>query len=221
MGTGTTAFDSARTYLNDVGKQIWTDAVLLPFLVEAHGDMVLELWNNGLPILREISSDINVAIDATALTSPPSNLVEPIWMKERAQGSSDDWINMTEKDFEPDINQAATLRYWAWRDGTIQFVGADTAREIRLRYHKSLTVPTGAGSALGLVFAEFFLGPQTAGYAAASVGNLTLASELIYIPGVQIGVAGSKFSIIIRANVKGQQNLPARRIGYRRFARSH
>jgi len=56
MAIATVALDSARTYLNDVNKQIWTDAVLLPFLREAYRDMTLVLWVNGIPVLRKIIS---------------------------------------------------------------------------------------------------------------------------------------------------------------------
>jgi hypothetical protein len=219
MALASVALDSARTYLNDVNSQIWTDTVLLPYLKEAHRDMLLVLWLNGLPVIKEKSSTINVTALATTLTLP-SDLIEPIWLKERSQGSSDQWIEMTETEFEPDRNKETTLNYWTWREEVIAFVGATTNREVLLRYWKSLAAVTTASSALGFILAEAFLGPQTAGYAAGSVGNLTLAGELLFVQSQQVGVAGSKLDMIVRANVKGQQNLPARRIPYRRFSRS-
>lgn len=221
MANASVAFSSARTYLNDTSSQIWTDAVLLPYLVEAHRDLLLVLWLNGLPVLREKSAVIDIAALATTVTLP-SDLIEPIWIKERADGSTsnNDWVPMTETEFEPDIEKVETLRYWCWREQAINLVGATTAREVLLRYWKSLAEPTGASSALGFIFAEHFLGPQTAGYAAGSVGNTSLAAELLFVNGQNAGIAGSKLDMIIRANIKGQQNLPARRIPYRRFARS-
>lgn len=222
MATATAALDSARAYLNDTGKQIWTDAVLLPYLKEAHKDLLLVLWLNGLPVVREKSAVINVtAITGLTLTLP-SDLLEPIWLKERAQGSSVNisWIPMSETDFEPDIQQDTTLRYWAWREEQIKLVGATTAREVLLQYWKSIADIVDATSPLGFILSEVFLGPQCAGYAAGSVGNITLAGELLFINGQTVGVAGSKLDMIVRASIKGQQNLPARRIPYRRFARS-
>jgi hypothetical protein len=220
MATAATALDSARVYLNDVNAQIWTNAILLPYLKEAHNDLVLVLWLNGLPVLKEKSTSLAVTALQLDLDSQPADLVEPIWLKERSFGSSDDWIDMTEKDFEPDISQTSELRYWTWREDLIKFVGATTKREVLMRYWKSLTVLTAAGDSLGFIFSEFFLGPQTAAYAAGSVGNLTLAAELLFVKGVNIGVAGAKLHMIIQGNIKGQQNLPARRIPYRRFSRS-
>ena len=220
MATAVTALESARSYLNDNGAQIWTDSALLPYLREAYRDLIMSLWLNGLPVIREkAAAPITVGVGVLFLTLP-ADLIEPIWLKERASGSSEDYIPMTETEFTPDFKQDTTLRYWDWRDEKINFIGATTAREVSLRYWKGLTVPTGANSSLGFIFAEIFLGPQTAAYASSSVGNTTLAGELGYVQGQRVGIAGSKLDMIIRANIKGQQNLPARRIPYRRFARS-
>lgn len=219
MALASVALDSARTYLNDTGAQIWTNTVLLPYLKEAHKDLLLVLWLNGIPVIREKSASINVTAGALTLTLP-SDFIEPIWLKERAQGSSDDWIPMAERDFEPDIRQDTTLKYWAYREEAINFVGATTNRSVLLQYWKSIADIVDATSPLGFIFAELFIGPQTAAYAANSVGNTTLAGELAYTNGVNVGVAGARLDMIIRANVKGMQNLPARRVPYRRFARS-
>lgn len=219
MATATEALDSARAYLNDVGKQIWTDTVLLPFLKEAHKDLLLVLWLNNIPVVKEKSLAINVtAVSGTTLTLP-ADLLEPIWLKERAQGSAQEWTQMVEKSFEPDIKQDTTLRYWTWREEQIKLVGSTTNREVLLHYWKGLAAIADATSPLGFILSETFLGPQTAGYAAGSVGNTTLAGELLFVNGQTVGVAGSKLDMIVRASIKGQQNLPARRMPYRRFAR--
>ena len=178
------------------------------------------LWLNGIPVIREKSAAISVTALALTLTLP-TDLLEPIWLKERAVGESDtNWIPMTEVEFEPDKLKDTTLKYWAWREEKINFVGATTNREVLLRYWKSIADIVDANSALGFLLAEVFLGPQCAGYAAGSVGNLTLASELLWVNGVSVGIAGARLDMIVRANIKGQQNLPARRIPYRRFAQS-
>lgn len=220
MALASEALDSARVYLNDTANQIWSNTKLLPFLKEAYRDLLVQLWLNGIPVIKEkTSTPIEVAAGDLSLTLP-ADFIEPIRLKERLDGTSDSYSDMTEKEFEPDYSQSESLNYWAFREGAIQFVGATTAREILLYYWKSLTVPTAANSALGFTFAEIFLGPQTAGYASGSVGNLTLAGQLLYIPPDNLGVAGSKLDAIIRANIKGQQSLPARRIPFRRANRS-
>ena len=239
MATAQTVYTQASSvYLNDAAQQIWTNTVLAPHLAEAYRDLLLVLWLNGLPVIREKSAVITVPANSASLGSPssgpsllPADIFEPIWLKERASGSSDSWDPMNEQDFEKDVTiQLTYLKFWAWRKEDIKFPaqpagggsfnGSSTARDILLQYYRAPTIPVGVTDPLGFLFAEIFLSPQTAGYAAGSVGNITLSKELLCIPGVNIGVAGSKLDQLIRANVKGQQNLPARRIPYRRFARS-
>ena len=219
MANASVALSSARVYLNDVGAQMWTDTVLLPYLKEAFRDLLSILWLNGLPVIKEKSSTIPVPANSVTV-GLPVDLIEPIYLKERPQGSNEDWIPMTECEFEPDRRREQSLIFWCWREQAIQLLGATTNREVLLRYWKTLTEPVDANSSLGFMFAENFIGPQTAAYAAGSVGNLTLAGELLYVPGQNVGVAGGKLDTILRANVRGQQSLPARRIPYRRFNRS-
>lgn len=226
MATALVALDSARTYLNDVNSQIWTDAVLLPYLKEAHRNLMLVLWLNGIPVIKERTTTLsNVPVNTTVIgfsTVPalPADLIEPIELKERAYGSSEQWIPMEERSWESDaVVQDASLNAWTWRKEALNFLGATSARAILLKYWKSLAILTSSGDALGFLFAEAFLGPQTAGYAANAVGNETLAKELLWIRNVNAGIAGSSLDMIIKANIKGMQNLPARRIGYRRSVR--
>lgn len=220
--TAAAAFSSARVYLNDANQQIWTDAVLLPYLKEAHKDLLLVLWLNGIPVIKEKSAAINVTAVSGLVVTLPTDLIEPISLKERLQTSTsvNDYVPMVEKDFEPDITQTETLRYWAWREETIALVGATTNRTVLLRYYKSIATITGASDSLGFIFAEAFCGPQTAAYAAGSVGNTSLASELLWVNSGNLGVAGGKLDMILRANIKGMQNLPARRLPYRRHSRA-
>jgi hypothetical protein len=215
MALASEALNSARTFLNDTGKQIWTDTKLLPFLKEAYRDLLIQLWLNGIPVLREDTTIPITVLTGAVVITLPADLLEPIGLKERLLGSTsiEDYAPMSEKAFEPDTVQTTELRYWSWREEQIQLVGALTDRQVLLRYWKTLTIPTSAASVLGFLFAEAYLGPKTTAYAAASTGNSTLAEE-----------ADSKAEIrldqVIRANTKGQQSLPTRRIPYRRARRT-
>src|SRR3990167_910066 len=105
MANAVDALDSARVYLNDTAKQNWSDVKLLPYLKEAYRDMLISLWLNGIPIMREkTSSPIDVAIGALTLTLP-ADFVEPIKLKERSDGTNDSYVDMHEKVFEPDLEQ--------------------------------------------------------------------------------------------------------------------
>lgn len=210
--TAQDALDSARTYLNDAGASIWTNTILLPYLKEAYRDLLISLYLNSIPVVREKTS-APISVNAGTLTlTLPADLLEPIKLKERLFGSSESYIPMSEKDFEPDVEQTESLRFWAWREEAINFVGATTKRDVLLFYWKTLTLPTAGTSTLGFLYSEIYLGPRTAGYAAGSVGNPTLAKEAF-------DTSEIKLDKIIRANVKGQQALPTRRIPYRRGRR--
>lgn len=211
MTIATVALDSARSYLNDSSGSMWDDSKLIPHLQEAHRDLQIMLWLNGLPVLKEKSTILSVPSGTITLTLP-SDLIEPQWLKERASGSSEAWVAVTESDWEPDTLQQISLQYWTWREEEIKFLGATSNREVLLRYWKGITVPANQNSVLGFIFSEVFLGPQTAQYAARSVGNSTLANECL-------DAAKQKLDIIIRANVKSMQSMAARRIPYRRFGR--
>ena len=213
MAIAKEAFNSARTHLNDSESAVWSDSTLLPHLKEAHRDLQVTLWLNGLPVIRKKSATINVNASALDLGSnQPIDLVSPISLKERAQGSSEGWTDVTETDFEPDRQMASILDVWCWREERIKFVGSTSNREVLLRYHAGMTLPKDENSVLGFIFAEYFLGPQTAQYAARSVGGTSLANECLE-------EAKQKLDMVIRANIKGQQNLPVRRIPYRRAVR--
>lgn len=210
MAVASVALDIARgSYLNDFHKRIWPDNILMPKLQEAHRDLQLELHNNGIPTLKEMSSTPIVVLAGATTVTLPTDLIEPIDLEERASGSSEDWIDMYERNFEPDIEPSTILIYWTWREDQIQLVGATTDREVRIYYYKGLTIPTDENSALGFIRAEDYLGPKTAAYAAMSVGNDTLA-------GICSDKAEQRLGRIIQVNVKGMQNLPVRRIPYRR-----
>jgi len=212
MANASAAFLEAQALLNDVAKQYFTDAVLLPSLQKAHRELQVLLWENGLPVIKEVTSVIDIAANATSLGgSLPSNILEPKALQERPDGSTseDDWTDVSETDNLPRIEPTTRIQYWAWREETIEFIAPTTDREVKLRYLKGLTVPTSASNPIGLIFGELYLGPRTAAIAVQNVGNPTRADELnvdaaFWIPK------------ILAANVKRGQAVPTRRIPYRR-----
>lgn len=210
MATVSTALESARTLLNDDAATLWTDAVLLPKVREAHRELQVALTLNGLPVIKEVSAIIDVPASTLTLPTQPADIVEPIWMKERPDGgTADDFVDMEEVDFLPDVLQAEDLHYWAWREEVISFVGATTAREVQLRYKKGLPTINGGSDSIGFVYGELYLGPRTAAIAALSVGNKSVHDDLT-------SLAMNNIDKILRMNVLGQQHLPARRKPYRR-----
>jgi hypothetical protein len=213
MATGTNVIEAASTYLNDFGLRTWTKERLFVHLIQAHKQLQVDLILHGIPVIKKTSSIIDVPASTTSLDGlQPSDLVEPISVWERAGGSSDNFVQMTEKGWEPETTQGTELRYWIWQGEFIKFLGATTARDVKIKYKAAITVPDQEGSTLGFLFAENYLSPKTAALAALSLGNLRAY-------GVLSGIADVNLERVIRLNIKGQQSLPARRRPYRRARR--
>lgn len=216
MATLLTAFEDTRPLLNDnnVGPSVWIDALLLKFVPKAHRELQILLWENGIPVIKEISSALAVAALATVFTTPPTDIIVPISMKERLNGSSEEYVPLEELDFENvSITQSDILRYYCWREEAVRFVGATTARQVMMRYLKGITVPAATNSPIGFIFGEMYLGPRIAALAAGSVGDESSYVKLT-------DDANKWIDKIVAANVKGGQSLPVQRIPYRRARRS-
>lgn len=195
----------AAAFLNDTGRQLYTNTVLLPFLQDAYDELQQRLEQNEIPIIAEDSSIINVAANATTITSPPSDLVRPISMEERADESSDDWIPVDEVEWiDSNLDDATGIVQWAWREETICINPPTTAREIKLKYQKALTAITGENSAISVKNSTRFLAARTASLAATDIGeNPTRAAIL----DVRANVA---FDAMINLEVKQRQSHPVK-----------
>lgn len=215
MSLASVVFSEAQSLLNDVAKQIWTDAVLLPHLQKAHRELQVLLWESGIDVIKELTAVIDIAASATTLgASLPTDILVPSRLQERADGETLEsrWRDVPESDPLPNVDPIDSIQYWIWREEVISFTPPNTAREVKLTYLKSLTTPTAGSSSIGFIFGELYLGPRTASIAAQTVGNITRAEELT-------NDAAFWIPKIISSNVKQGQSVPARRIPYRRSFR--
>ena len=158
---GTTAYNTAgqitalvRSLLNDAAGNLFSDAVLLPYANSAYRKVQRALANiqSGtfltdnvllvVPAVAQVDASAQVSItDATAPPNQlPTDLLVPAKLWERASGSSDDFMEMTDltdHDGLPSEPQGQTLRYWEWRADGLYFLGATQDTQIRLRYLKA------------------------------------------------------------------------------------
>jgi hypothetical protein len=158
---GTSAYNTAgqitslaRALLNDAAGNLFTDAVLLPYVNSGYrkAQRALSSVQSGaflsdnvllvVPAVAQVDASAQVSI--TDATPPPNqlppDLLAPAKLWERASGSSDDFQEMTDltgHDGLPSEPQAQTLRYWEWRADGLYFLGATQDTQIRLRYQKS------------------------------------------------------------------------------------
>lgn len=224
--TAKTALQLAKTHLNDEYGRNWTDPKLFPKLQAAYAEMMGELTTNGVPIINNVSTimtviantvdDNNVDLSNPASISAgtyPTNMLEPIWMKERALGQANqDFVDMLKVDYIPQVSLSDTqLIWWSWMNGVIMLRGCTTPVQVQLRYRQQLQPPKKYTDLLVVTNAETFLGAETAYLAMASLpdGNRTIITALK-------SLAERNLENVIAEAVKGLQNLPAKRRPYHR-----
>jgi hypothetical protein len=158
---GSSAYNTAgqitslvRALLNDSQGNLFTDAVLLPYANSAYRKTQRALGNAGaggfiqddvllvVPAVTQIDTSLQVSItDATAPPNQlPTDLLVPVKIWERANGSSDDFVEMVDLSQHgglPSRGQGLTLSVWEWRGDGVYFLGATQDTQIRLRYLKA------------------------------------------------------------------------------------
>lgn len=206
---------AARTHLNDDEGILWPDQKLFPKLREAHKLLQLALVQNGVPIIHEVTAPMLVAayvVDPTPLATYPPNLIQPIWLKERPAGSlMQDFIDMTEVDFLPQVQQSTELVWWSWRKQKINFLGATMDREVLIRYRGGLKVPQEVTDTIGPFFGELYLSFKTAALAVGSIGP----RDTVRIQYLEEQADANLENILVNAAMEAQ-NLPTKRRPYHR-----
>jgi hypothetical protein len=191
---GTTAYNTAgqitalvRSLLNDAAGNLFTDTVLLPYVNAGYRKAQRTLANvqSGsflsddillvVPAVTAVDASAQVSItDATAPPNQlPTDLLVPVKLWERANLSSDDFIEMTDltdHDGLPSEPQGQKLRYWEWRADGLYFLGATQDTQIRLRYRKSYPDLTDSTSPVLIRNAQEALAYAAAAMAGAARG---------------------------------------------------
>ena len=158
---GSSAYNTAgqitslvRSLLNDSQGNLFTDTVLLPYANSAYRKTQRALGNAGgggfiqddvllvVPAVAQVDASLQVSItDATAPPNQlPTDLLVPVKIWERSNGSSDDFVEMADLSQHgglPSREQGLTLSVWEWRADGIYFLGATQDTQIRLRYVKA------------------------------------------------------------------------------------
>lgn len=165
------ALITARTLLNDDAQNVWTDSALMPKLQLAHRELQAKLRANACPVTRNTTSSL-VAAYSKALSSSPTDLIEPVtlWEKDPAEPDSA-YIRMTEYDPLPMAVLTTRLIYWKWTLETIEFIGSTAQRKVNIYYKRLIPIPGSSSDPLGMIDAEFYIAPRTAALAFGSTGN--------------------------------------------------
>lgn len=183
--TFATPLGEARALLNDVTGAIYQDAPMIPLGNKVYKELQTKLAALSISTSKEVTSPV---IDVPALTFKlgdgallPSDLIYPIQLYERADGSATllDFRPMREEDWEPNEQPQSTLDVWAWREEEIKFRGATVIREVQIRYVKSLGSITATTSPIAILNSDQWLAQRLAAIAALVIGqNPSRASAL-------------------------------------------
>jgi len=177
-----------RALLNDAQGNLFTDAVLLPYANSAYRKTQRALSNAGaggftqddvlLVVTAVAQVDTSLQVSITDATAPPNqlptDLLVPVKLWERANGASDDFVEMVDLSQHgglPSRAQDITLSVWEWRNDGVYFLGATQDTQIRLRYLKAYPDLTDATSPVLVRNAQEALAYAAAALAAWSRGS--------------------------------------------------
>jgi hypothetical protein len=171
-----------QNLVGDPSGQVYTQAVLLPYVNMAQDEMADELRNNGVGEATFVNSVITVPANTTVLnqgsTPPiPTNLVVPLSLYERTVGGAEqDFTLINGPQILPNFNASTTLGFWNFvqdttNGPTIQFIGATTAREVRILYYGDVNNLSAGGDKLLFYGAQNAISYKVASLVAASRGN--------------------------------------------------
>ena len=194
---GSSAYNTAgqitslvRSLLNDAQGNLFTDAVLLPYVNSAYRKLQRALGNAGgggfltenvtLIVPAVTTPDPSLQVSITDSTPPPNqlptDLLLPSKIWERRNGSTDDFLEMVDLSQHgglPSRVQDVTLSVWEWRADGIYFLGATQDTQIRLRYLKAYPDLTDATSPVLVRSAQ-----EAIAYAAAALAAWSRGSPL-------------------------------------------
>jgi hypothetical protein len=202
--------------LNDPTQVRFTNTVQLPYLKLAVQELAEHCEEYNIEVTNETSSAIRVTAGVTLLnftTTPalPSDLIEIRKVSERLYGTTDDYNLMSHVEFLPKTQQVTdALGFWMWGNQSLQFIGANVDREIKLDYiGNTITAISSAATPITLINAQTFLEYRTASLCANFIGQNPTRSQALD------QTAGPALDRFLSINIKGKQSIPTRRRPFR------
>jgi hypothetical protein len=200
----------AAALCGDRAQTLYTNAKLLPLLNRSQRELSQQLANLGINLVEKEWVSGIVAAHTYELTGLPADFGSPIdlWERDSLSTNDEDWIPMTEKEWDPSDSQGVTLGVWKFQEGKIKLRGATTARTVRLHYAANLASLPADTAAIPIVNSEHFLAAKTASYAARFIGkNVTLGAQLN-------GDAQEALDLLLGIRTKEDQNVVLRMLPY-------
>lgn len=186
--------DKSASLMNDTAKTTYTYAAQLPYLQMALDSLQENFELNNIPITDKTSAAIVVnagvltinpvdGVGAGAAPNYPADLIEIQQLWERLNGSNDPYLPITKKDFIPhdlEVTPIDSLGIWAWINQRITFIGATTARQVKIDYICSIFPDLiDQDTVIGIMNAKSYLQFKTASLCSQFIGeNPTRAANL-------------------------------------------
>ncbi len=138
--TFTATFTSAKA-----GNWVVVSSTILQAINAAYRDVGWKMKEQGVRLFRGQQTIANFPLNTLTLsrTTTPglsSDFLQPIEIWEKDVGAADTEYTPVEpaEDELPDVEQGESLGVYYWRLGTITFIGATTARTLRIDYVKDI-----------------------------------------------------------------------------------
>ena len=182
--TFTNVFTDARAagLLNDIGSDIFTDAVLLPHGAFTHLEIQEEFAASGIPMVETVSDTFSYTANATSISVPGgiTDLREPMELWEKSTSDSV-WLRMYRKGQipPPPVSYQARLVHWEWLNGAIRVEPCSENRDVFVRYRRQLPYPA-ASDTIGFDGIYLALVAGTAMHAAIERPQLVQKASVMY-----------------------------------------
>jgi len=197
--------------LNDPSGSIYPDVALLPLLNKAYRELQVKLGALGIGTTREVIGTVPIPVGLLSLddgSGLPTDFLYPVELGERPAGTSEQYVRMEEKEWDPDTPQLDNLRYWTWREDSLKFIGAKTARELLMRYIKTLIPLTDPGTPIQISESQTWLAQRTAALAALLLGHNPTRSDALM---TDLYSGNGPWEDFKATKIKRLQNIPVRR----------
>ena len=202
----------AQAALGDVSGDYWTKTTLLPHINSAYHDVGRAYRVNsvkltrGRTVVNSFTAGL-VLLDRASTPALPADFLEPVELWEKDVGALDTSYVLLEQaeDQLPDVEQGPYLRVWDWYSNGIRFVGATTARTLRIDYQRGFTDLSADGDVLSVDDCLEPVALLGAAYAAGSQDQARGAADLR-------AQGYAALHDLITTEVKVMQRTPRRRL---------
>lgn len=208
----------ARSILGDRSAQVFTDAMLLPFVQLKVMELNSVMRQFQLPDVKFIAAPYTLPAGTTSLapaTAGWTNFGEISMLEERAAGSSEAYREMDLVEVLDQRAQSAALGQYTLNSGMFGFIGATGDRQLRLHYFMSTDgLALVVGSTIAIDDSLPFLAHATVAAAGLSAGHdgpeVRSARDMAYGAGNRnpLSVLGGYLQVLVDTEIQKLQHMP-------------